>query len=84
VADEAHPAITAVSEGTAGRPLTHLQHGFPERAQQGSVYFSRSIEAVSLKRREELPCFFLHRIPLGKERDGWKDEIVIFSNGYSK
>src|SRR5258708_39885786 len=64
--------------------ITHLPHGFPERAQQGSVCFSRRIEAVSLKRREELPCFFLHRVPLGKDRDGWKDEIVIFSNGYSK
>jgi hypothetical protein len=67
-----HPAMIAVREGIAGKPLTHLQHGFPERVQQASVCFSRRIEAISLKRREELPCFFLHRVPLGKERDRWE------------
>src|SRR5438132_3326128 len=54
------------------KDIIHLPHGFPERVQQGSVCFSRRIEAVSLKRREELPCIFLHRVPLDKDRDGWE------------
>jgi hypothetical protein len=34
--------------------------------------FPRRIETVSLKRQKELLCFFLHRAPPGKDRDGLK------------
>jgi len=84
IADEAHPAITAVSKGTAGRPLIHLPHGFPERVQQESVWLSRRIEAVSLQRREELLASSFIEFHLARIEMGGKDEIVIFSNGYSK
>jgi hypothetical protein len=39
-------------EGTCGRPLTYLDHGFPERVLQASACFSRLLEAFSHEERD--------------------------------